>query len=216
MITLPGGVVVEVIEPERIQSFWLKGQYYEQEMLAHIRAMNLRGTFVDGGACVGNHALYFAKFCAQQVIAVEPVKRNISHAQINLDLSGLGSKVIMVEAALDSAAGAGSMLQAGNNHGTYTLVSGNDVRVTTLDDLVELADFPITLVKLDIQGYELRALQGARTLLENHRPVLFVELIHEVELQAVDYFLAGFGYKRTLCFNPSPTYKYVTHEISHS
>lgn len=208
VVSLPGDVRVAVIEPEHIQSSWLKGRYYEQEMLNHIRDLSLGGTFIDGGACIGNHALYFARFCAQQVIAIEPVRRNMAHMQTNLLLSGLGDKVTPIQVALGSVAGRGSMVQAGNNHGTYELVDGDDVEVTTLDNLVTLAEFPVTLVKLDIQGCELQALEGGKWLLRHFQPLLFIELTDSEELANADHFLADFGYKRTARFNRSPTYKY--------
>lgn len=208
VVCLPGDIRVAIIEPEHIQRSWLKGRYYEHGMLSYIKGLNLDGTFIDGGACIGNHALYFARFCAQQVIAIEPVERNMAHMQTNLVLSGLRDRVTPVQAALSDKAGRGSMKQAGNNHGTYELVSGDDVEVTTLDNLAVLAKFPVTLVKLDIQGCELQALEGARWLLHHFRPLLFIELIDSEELAGADHFLAGFGYERTMRFNQSPTYKY--------
>jgi len=205
---LPGNVTVEIIEPEHIQSFWLKGRYYESDMLEYIRAHYHGGTFIDCGACIGNHALFFARFCAQQVIAVEPVQRNLDHMRSNIHLSGLDSKIDIVAAAVGFEPGRGSMLLAGNNHGNYQLVSGTEVEVTTIDTIAALAQHSIGLIKLDIEGGELQALQGATKTLKRFKPGLFVELAQKSALDMADHFLTQFGYKRIARFNSTPTYYY--------
>jgi len=50
----------------------------------------------------------------------------------------------------------------------------------------------VNWIKMDIEGAEIEALQGAKKTLERFRPVLFIE-IHET-LDPVRRFLEGFGY----------------------
>ena len=59
-----------------------------------------------------------------------------------------------------------------------TTASGTEieVEVTTIDELAAEAVRPVSLVKLDIEGAELRALRGASRLLEGPRPVFIIEL----------------------------------------
>ena len=93
IVNLPGNVQAEIQPPVHQQKFWLKGKYYEQAMLDYIRVNYPGGTYIDGGACIGNHTLYFAALCAQQVIAVEPVKRNAAHLWRNWQAKqGLANK----------------------------------------------------------------------------------------------------------------------------
>jgi len=209
IVDLPDGVTVEIQPPLYQQRRWLRGRYYEQPLLEHIRAHYHGGTFIDGGACIGNHTLWFARYCAEQVIAVEPVARNMAHLQRNVELSGLTEKVTPVEAALGAAPGRGAMKHAGKHHGTYNLVRGDDVDVTTLDAMLGLARFPVTLVKLDVQWAEIAALQGASALLEKYHPVLFIELMTPAEIRKADRILARFGYQRGRVFCASPTYEYL-------
>lgn len=50
------------------------------------------------------------------------------------------------------------------------------VRVTTLD--AELAGLPrLDLLKIDVEGYELEVLQGARELIRTHQPVVYFEFL---------------------------------------
>jgi FkbM family methyltransferase len=55
-----------------------------------------------------------------------------------------------------------------------------NVPVVPLDE--DLAGTPVALMKIDCEGYELKILQGARQLVEQQRPLLFVEL-HPAELE---------------------------------
>jgi len=215
-ITLPGGVVVTMRSPVAHNRFWLKGQYYEANMLAHIRESYHGGTFIDCGACIGNHTLYFAAFCAEQVIAIEPVQRNMDYLRENLRLSDLRAKVTTVLLALGSKSGMGAMTHPeGKDYvgvDRYFLVDGNETGITTLDEITKLAQYPVTLVKLDIEGSELKALQGATRLLQEQAPVLFVEVqrARKSELELITRFLKSFGYVRGKRFNSTPTYKFYT------
>ena len=57
--------------------------------------------------------------------------------------------------------------------------------VVALDDFLTLDERPLTFVKIDIEGAEFYALQGMRGLLEEHRPVVLIEM--------QPFFLKGFG-----------------------
>ena len=194
-VKLPGGVVVEIQGPIPYQQTqWLKGRYYEQPMLEYIHKHYHGGTFVDGGACIGNHTLYFAKFCADQVIAVEPVERNMAHLTTNIALAGLGDKVVTVGAALGETAGRGAMKNAGQPHGGWELTSGDNVKITTLNEVGKLAIYPIALIKLDIEGSELRALRGGVDLLNEYNPDIIIEAKYQPEVIGITAFLVSMGY----------------------
>lgn len=47
---------------------------------------------------------------------------------------------------------------------------------TTLDEFVELDYPPPDLMKIDVDGYESRVLEGGREVLEKHRPLIIIEL----------------------------------------
>ena len=196
-VTLPGGVVVAIQGPLPYQqTWWVKHQFYERQMLEYIREHYRGGTFIDGGACIGNHALFFARFCAEQVIAVEPVERNMAHLVTNVALSGLGDKVVTVEAALGEMAGRGAMNNSGQHHGGWELTDGDEVEITTLNEVGKLATYPIALIKLDIEGEELGALKGGVDLLHAYSPDIIVEAKTKPEVIGITAFLARLGYAR--------------------
>jgi len=202
------GIIVAIQGPIYQQKFWLKGQFYEQKMLNYIHQHYHGGTFIDGGACIGNHTLWFAAFCAAQVIAIEPVPRNIVHLKRNLALSNLEDKVTVLEVALGDHPSRGSMKAIGRFHGQYALMNGDDVTVTTLDEVAKEAKYPISLVKLDIEGSELAALEGALDLLNTQGLGLFIELKTKPEQDTVGQFLGNLGYVRGRRFNKSPTFEF--------
>jgi len=208
---LKDGVAVYIRGPiAHTQQSWSRGQFYEQPMLNYIREHYRGGTFIDGGACIGNHTLFFARYCAAQVIAVEPVPRNMQHLMSNVALSQLNGKVKFVEAALSNYSGRGSMQQMSHYPEHHNLAKGDTVTVMTLDELAGLAEHPITLVKLDIQWQEFEALSAAHNVLTEHHPALFIELVDPVKDRApVDGLLAKYGYERGRKFGGAPTYEYI-------
>lgn len=210
VVELPGEILVSIQGPIYQQGYWLRGKFYELEMLRYIRKHYQGGTFIDGGACIGNHTLWFARFCADQVIAVEPVERNMKHLMQNVEMSGLLDKVTPAQFALGKQSGRGSMVNTGSYHGTYELKKGKGVEVVTLNQIGELAEHPITLIKLDIQGSELNALKGGAKLLTEYGPVLFIEVRHNKRnlLGPITEFLRPLGYVRGQRFNKTPTYRF--------
>jgi len=72
------------------------------------------------------------------------------------------------------------------------------VQIDLLDNIVEQAGLnKVDLVKMDIQGSELEALQGSRNVIENHKPILLVEIHRRWNWkpQELFTFLERLGYR---------------------
>lgn len=63
--------------------------------------------------------------------------------------------------------------------GSRVMAGGSEKRADRLDSL--LADSPVTCIKMDIEGGELLALEGARGIVQAQRPILAVCTYHEVD-----------------------------------
>lgn len=140
---------------------------------------------VDGGACWGDTALAFAHLTGPggRVRSFELDPANLARLRANLALNGeLAERVDVDERALWSHSGA----QLGaTRFGPATNIGADGelpVVSVSVDDLVaggvlDRVDF----LKLDVEGAELAALQGARQTLLRDRPRLAVALYHRPE-----------------------------------
>lgn len=191
---------------QRIQSLWERGRFYERAMLDYVYVHFSGGTFVDVGSNLGNHTLFFAMYCSPDlVISVEPVVGYLRHQQRNLTLNKLGSdRVVTHNVAVSDAPGTGKMIKGESNpsprarwswhRGMHELKEGDGKTVVTTLDLLLGDVSDVALIKLDIEGSELKALAGAAELLTREQPVLFLEATPESRHKNYAKFLKQFGY----------------------
>ena len=83
-----------------------------------------------------------------------------------------------------------------------------EVPVTTIarfaaDEGLQRLDF----IKMDVQGWEMRILEGGAETITRYRPVMVVELVHEQlsqigdSLQAAWELLESWGYRAAICID---------------
>jgi len=194
-----GSATVVTEEPiEHLQQTWQRGEFFETRMLEYIYWHYKGGVFVDVGAALGNHSLFFAKFCASKlVIAIEPVTTSCERQRQIYALNNVDRIVHIHNCAVSDRAGKGAMERFGGNLGQFKLVPGTDVFVETLDSIVAKEHAkPVNVVKVDVEGHELHVLKGAARLLDEQKPALFVEIRSRQRHAAVTQFLSGFGYRQ--------------------
>jgi FkbM family methyltransferase len=149
-------------------------------MATSLRAQGLRPlTVIDVGANVGQFAVAMAKvFPEADVISFEPnpeafasLERAARGLRIECVPSGVGCRPGRLDLHVNSSSGMSSFLRFSEKHRTlYPQVDDGattSVAVTTLDD--HLAGRSLAgpvLIKLDVQGFELEVLGGARRVLE--------------------------------------------------
>jgi FkbM family methyltransferase len=134
-------------------------------------------TFLDIGAHIG----WFSTMGSLRVgdsgsvIAFEPFQNNLKYLKANLLLNNCAN-VRVLESALGSEAGT-LTLHGGSDSGAVTALAwigslpGVDVPVTTLDEVA--TDFgAVTLMKIDVEGWETNVLRGSRSTLSRTKFVL--------------------------------------------
>jgi FkbM family methyltransferase len=128
---------------------------------------------VDVGANIGYYALFFSRAVgrAGKVICLEPEPDNLDDLRRNLAINALGNVSVLPVAA--GSEDTKLSLRRGLNARVVSEGGGMSVDVRRLDSL-DLAR--VDLVKLDVEGYECQVLEGARRLIEEQRPSLFVEV----------------------------------------
>jgi FkbM family methyltransferase len=132
--------------------------------------------FVDVGANIGTHAVFFGKFLADHVVAVEPHPDLARILERNLRTNGIRG-YSLVRCALGEAPGTGRLLlpagQENNLGGTRvtglhepaSAAAGALAPIGTLDDTLAsldpaIARLPVRLVKVDVEGMEMAVLRG--------------------------------------------------------
>jgi len=135
---------------------------------------------VDVGANIGNHTVFYAKKVSPGgvVYALEPQRITFEFLCANLVLNGL-TNVIPMQVGAGEAGGQLTVPMADpnimQNFGAVNIEgnsSGDLVNVIPLDAL-ELKR--CNLIKIDVEGMELKVLLGAEKTIQACRPFLFVE-----------------------------------------
>ncbi len=166
------------------------------------------GCAIDVGANVGTHSLAFATHFARVIsfdpgpIAFESLSRNVAlNPALNVTTinCGLGDVpgTLPFFAAIDGAEGLGTFVS--DNHYDTPIVPIGERPIMRGDDAladVLAADERVLALKLDVQGYEPKALAGLRETLARHRPLTWVEssIGTQAELGGTDAFLRLFPY----------------------
>jgi FkbM family methyltransferase len=191
-----------------------KGGWYERPFLEHIRSLDLRGVYVDVGAHLGTHALWFARLCpSTHVHAIEPVARFATVLRANLAANGVERKVTVHEVGVSSTNGTATNFlsrhhQAGFD-GPLEIASGVD-ETFPVEPLDALVRGRVVVVKIDVEGMEADVVAGAHRLLSKYHPVVFAEANDDTHAKATLEALAPLGYEPTgRVFNRSPTYEYT-------
>lgn len=167
---------------------------------------------VDAGANAGVFTVTAATKGAR-LIAIEPNSECFERLVRNVRDNGLGSQVRQFHAALGDHAGAASLVvQGGGTTGGHVVDAvngaGDDsapwVRMCTVDEIVTDAGIEhVDLLKMDIEGAEVRALRGAaRTLARTDR---IIYEYHSAELlSGTREILDPLGFREDLRFVYSP------------
>lgn len=143
-------------------------------------------TFIDGGAYIGDSALMFqAMYSPGLVISFDPSIRNTARYKINMVHNKIKTSKFIVEHAALGEKDVPHVLFRDADDQTSLLLSGySDTPMYRLDTyLAQLNKTipPIGFIKLDVEGYGVRALRGMETTIQKHRPVLSLSIYHSPE-----------------------------------
>jgi len=175
---------------------WLGTYEIELQRLIHA-AVKPGQVFYDVGANVGFFSLLASAAVAPlgQVIAFEPLPRNLELLRANLALNDVRNVLIHEAAVADCPGHARFTDDASPSMGRMTTDEGITVPTVAIDDLVAAGTLPPPdVIKMDIEGAESLALAGAHDTLLQHRPLLYLSTHGFRQHEACCSFLEKLGY----------------------
>jgi FkbM family methyltransferase len=137
---------------------------------------------MDIGANIGIHTLRMARAVGSNgiVISCEPMPHLQEKLKRNLILNKLDTISIIIPKAISDKEGITRMkgLPENFNQGTGRMDANGDIEteVITGDKLVQDLNLKkLDLIKIDIEGYEMKAITGLKNSIKKFRPRLLVE-----------------------------------------
>ena len=151
----------------------------EQYLADDLSTPPLKLRVIDLGACQGENLSAFIESGREFVAGylLEPDLKNIEVLKIrlaelnltNLECHALGAWNETTTLSFDASGTTGASLSA---------AGGQKVKVVALDDFIPM-DFVPNLVKMDIEGAELEALNGMTRIIESYLPHLAISVYHK-------------------------------------
>ena len=192
-----------------IHRAWRYRLRVERPEIAFLRRHLTRDqTALDIGACRGAFTYWMLKAVGAQghVVAFEPIPQLAEYLR-QLQVACRLERLTVVQTALSNTSGERSLfVPTGGHLGTATLLARSQgyravgVTTHTLDQFChDHAVRPVHFIKCDVEGHELKVLQGGQRVLREDRPVLLVECVDsrpEVgQTDRVFPYLEALGYR---------------------
>jgi FkbM family methyltransferase len=146
----------------------MKDQYFEP-------FLDLRAeVFVDAGGFDGDTTEEFCRRCRdyRKVYLFEPSQPNMRAAKVRLEAH---RDISFQQEALSDEPGSMTFDVEAGSASAVTLGPGEEVKVTTLD--LAVAE-PVSFIKMDLEGWELKALAGCERHIRDDHPKLAIAVYH--------------------------------------
>jgi FkbM family methyltransferase len=144
---------------------------------------------IDIGANLGFYTVLFAqKLNKTKVLAIEPELNSLQRLYKNIQLNNVTDKTIVFAGAVSDYNGRGEIKTLNGReeystmgHWKHPSIKNEkfdvyETEVTTVDNLVSKYSLEPGFIKIDVEGLEYSVLRGAKTTLENKRPIILCEL----------------------------------------
>ena len=177
------------------------GEFSELEVELFKQLCRIGDIVVEIGANIGTHTQVFSQLVGHsgRVIAFEPQRIIFQTLCANMALNS----IINVE-CYPFAVGAENTTillpdidyQSIGNFGGIEInkfKQGHKVQVIKLDDFLDIPR--LRLLKIDVEGMEYEVINGAKQLIEKHKPILYVENDRKDKSKALIQLIQSLGYR---------------------
>ena len=162
-----------------LDDVFIKNQY-------DINEGNIRGkTIIDAGANTGFFCFMCVALGAKKIYAFEPVESTYQILSSNIKDNGLASVVVPVKKAVGDVNSTAKIKHYGSCDASASINLDRDweskfveeIEIVKIDDFLkgERVDF----IKMDIEGYEEKAIFGAKDTIAKFKPVLSFSAYHK-------------------------------------
>lgn len=151
-------------------------QYFEKDLIE----LNEQEVFVDCGSYDGDTLTEFQKVTNgvyQKYYAIEADPENCESLRRNVQQHNWRNIEICEYACWDKE----DTLYFSQNQTAGKVDLNGDVKVRAIDLNTLLENKELTFLKMDIEGAEVRALQGAKNIIQKHQPILAICIYHELK-----------------------------------
>lgn len=207
---------------EIFRSIYVNGKY-DPNMIVVLKSFLKSGdTLIDVGANCGYISLPLTKTIGStgRIVAIEPSTRDYKRLTENIALNKLSEVVKPVKLAMGDRIGHKTMLIASEERsGSNTLgmkfafqgiekETTEDVNVSTIDNVVNMENITqVNVIKLDVEGSEVRCLEGAKDTIAKFKPTIVISVngdalahskrsIEQLEKILKDYNYEVFGLEK--------------------
>jgi FkbM family methyltransferase len=197
-------LTLDCLDLDILSTFLIKQYHFDD---GSVRIEPREGDHViDGGACFGDTALTFATRVgsAGRVFLFEILQPHIDVIRHNVSQNpSLAPRLMLFQCGLSDASNEvaeGGIRVSGDYAPGFSIDhAAQPVALRCIDDLVAQGAIPrVDFIKMDIEGFELRALRGAWRTLHVYKPRLAISLYHSPsDFVTIPGFLTdlGLGYR---------------------
>jgi FkbM family methyltransferase len=174
---------------EVFRSIFVRG-IYDPNLVATVNTLLPKGgVLMDVGANMGYVSILASQIIGKEghIFAIEPSSRDFSRLKDNVRINRLDDVISCYNFAVSEKNGRAKLLIAGEERSALNTLGSEisfkgveeigveEVETSTLDSFVEKAGIKrVDVLKMDVEGSELKALQGARNTIETYRPAIIL------------------------------------------
>ncbi len=210
-------IILNTYSSNDFVSSWISNvNYYEIGLLRELVKYTENKVVFDVGAYIGTHSIYISKFGnPEKVYAFEPDSRSFKLLKKNIEANKLDDVIVPINKGVwDTDTVVNFRVADESNRGISKVdYAGNTtIQVTSLDEFC--SDGECGCIKIDIEGNELKVLEGARKIITDNRPVLAIE-VHGTKFEFPDWMLK-LGYKVRKIRSGNMNHVVLVHDVHKS
>ena len=164
-------------------------------LMDYMKNMNDNEIIIDVGCHVGDTGLLLAKTLKELgkktiVYEIDPNKSKLDFISKMAIKNNLQKNIKTIHCGLSDKKGKGAQDKTKSHSGALRIEKGDDFEIFTVDELFK--NKKIGLIHFDLEGFEFKALQGCKQIIDTCNPVILMEICHDKKAQGL---VDSWGYR---------------------